>query len=248
MASSLHKEQEILQHFIGCPNIVRCFGGFTSVECERKIFNLFLEYASGGCLLDLMENSGKIPERHVKTVNIKLKVSIPRGCHDTFRREWRGSLLADRMLDCGLSEDSSYTDSRTNINYISNATYIQTGSSKRILPEFRAEFHQRRSLKLTPAKHTNYRIHRKVLQFTHAQVQRITNNFKTVLDKGGFGTVFHSYLDDTQVVVKMLSPSSVQRHKQFHAEVELLLRVNHRNLTALIGYCGDGINMELIYG
>ncbi|WRX27392.1 Serine-threonine/tyrosine-protein kinase [Theobroma cacao] len=190
MASSLHKEQEILQHFIGCPNIVRCFGGFTSVECERKIFNLFLEYASGGCLLDLMENSGKIPERH---------------------------------LDCGLSEDSSYTDSRTNRNYISNATYIQTGSSKRILPEFRADF-------------------------THAQVQRITNNFKTALDKGGFGTVFHSYLDDTQVVVKMLSPSSVQRHKQFHAEVELLLRVNHRNLTALIGYCGDGINMELIYG
>ncbi|KAK6285031.1 hypothetical protein POUND7_003983 [Theobroma cacao] len=67
MASTLHKEQEILQQFSGCPNIVRCFGGFTSVECGRKIFNLFLEYASGGCLADLMkEYGGKIPERHAK--------------------------------------------------------------------------------------------------------------------------------------------------------------------------------------
>ncbi|XP_017978227.1 PREDICTED: mitogen-activated protein kinase kinase 7 [Theobroma cacao] len=67
MASTLHKEQEILQQFSGCPNIVRCFGGFTSVECGRKIFNLFLEYASRGCLADLMkEYGGKIPERHAK--------------------------------------------------------------------------------------------------------------------------------------------------------------------------------------
>ncbi|KAK6267565.1 hypothetical protein QUC31_011725 [Theobroma cacao] len=67
MASTLHKEQEILQQFSGCPNIVRCFGGFTSVQCGRKIFNLFLEYVSGGCLADLMkEYGGKIPERHAK--------------------------------------------------------------------------------------------------------------------------------------------------------------------------------------
>lgn len=48
---------------------------------------------------------------------------------------------------------------------------------------------------------------------------RITNNFERVIGEGGFGTVYHGYLDDTQVAVKMLSPSSVQGYKQFKAEV-----------------------------
>ncbi|XP_021294722.1 LOW QUALITY PROTEIN: probable LRR receptor-like serine/threonine-protein kinase At1g05700 [Herrania umbratica] len=84
-------------------------------------------------------------------------------------------------------------------------------------------------------------------QFTFSEVQRMTNNFERILGKGGFGTVFHGYLDDTQVAVKMLSHSSVQGNRQFQAEVELLLRVHHRNLTSLIGYCKEGTNMGLIY-
>ncbi|XVF26887.1 hypothetical protein REPUB_Repub14bG0058500 [Reevesia pubescens] len=84
-------------------------------------------------------------------------------------------------------------------------------------------------------------------QFTFSEVQRMTNNFERVLGKGGFGTVFHGYLDDTQVAVKMLSHSSVQGFKQFQAEVKLLLRVHHRNLTSLIGYCNEGTNLGLIY-
>ncbi|KAE8699448.1 putative leucine-rich repeat receptor-like protein kinase [Hibiscus syriacus] len=84
-------------------------------------------------------------------------------------------------------------------------------------------------------------------QFSHAQVQRMTNNFETVLGEGGFGKVFLGYLGETKVAVKMLSPSSVQGYKQFQAEVEVLLRVHHRNLTMLIGYCDDGSNLALIY-
>ncbi|GMI82111.1 hypothetical protein like AT1G51890 [Hibiscus trionum] len=84
-------------------------------------------------------------------------------------------------------------------------------------------------------------------QFTHGQVKKMTNNFGTVVGKGGFGTVYHGYLDETQVAVKMLSPSSAQGYKEFQAEMELLLRVHHRNLTTLIGYCDDGSNMGLIY-
>ncbi|XVF86750.1 hypothetical protein PTKIN_Ptkin18bG0067600 [Pterospermum kingtungense] len=55
-------------------------------------------------------------------------------------------------------------------------------------------------------------------QFTFAEVQRMTNNFEKILGKGGFGTVFHGFLDGTQVAVKMLSHSSVQGYKQFQAE------------------------------
>ncbi|KAH1084312.1 hypothetical protein J1N35_024073 [Gossypium stocksii] len=63
----LRKEEEILLKFINCPNIIQCYGGFTSVEREQgKVYNMFLEYAPGGSLLDLMKKyGGKIPERDV---------------------------------------------------------------------------------------------------------------------------------------------------------------------------------------
>ncbi|GMI93761.1 IMPAIRED OOMYCETE SUSCEPTIBILITY 1 [Hibiscus trionum] len=81
----------------------------------------------------------------------------------------------------------------------------------------------------------------------YSEVVMMTNNFERVLGKGGFGTVYHGNFDGNQVAVKMLSESSAQGYKQFHAEVELLLRVHHRNLTTLIGYCDDGTNLGLIY-
>ncbi|CAH8357644.1 unnamed protein product [Eruca vesicaria subsp. sativa] len=81
----------------------------------------------------------------------------------------------------------------------------------------------------------------------YSEVVEMTNNFARVLGKGGFGTVFHGNLDGTQVAVKMLSHSSAQGYKEFKAEVELLLRVHHRHLVGLVGYCDDGDNLALIY-
>ncbi|KAM3699759.1 hypothetical protein ACJW30_05G050000 [Castanea mollissima] len=84
-------------------------------------------------------------------------------------------------------------------------------------------------------------------QFTYPDLLRITNNFERILGKGGFGTVFHGCIENTQVAVKMLSASSVQGYQQFQAEVKLLMRVHHKNLTTLVGYCYEGINMGLVY-
>ncbi|XP_057984361.1 LRR receptor-like serine/threonine-protein kinase IOS1 [Hevea brasiliensis] len=84
-------------------------------------------------------------------------------------------------------------------------------------------------------------------QFAYFEVLEITNNFGSVLGRGGFGTVYHGYLDDIEVAVKTLSPSSVQGYKEFQAEVKLLLRVHHKNLTSLVGYCEEANNMVLIY-
>ncbi|XP_040999964.1 LRR receptor-like serine/threonine-protein kinase IOS1 isoform X2 [Juglans microcarpa x Juglans regia] len=84
-------------------------------------------------------------------------------------------------------------------------------------------------------------------QFTYSELLRYTDNFERILGKGGFGTVYHGYIDDTQVAVKMLSHSSVQGYQQFQSEVRLLMRVHHRNLTTLVGYCYEGTNMGLVY-
>ncbi|KAM6561285.1 hypothetical protein CsatA_030524 [Cannabis sativa] len=56
-------------------------------------------------------------------------------------------------------------------------------------------------------------------QYTYAEVMRITNNFEKVIGKGGFGTVYHGFLNNTQVAVKMLSESSAQGYKELQAEV-----------------------------
>ncbi|XP_010475284.1 PREDICTED: probable LRR receptor-like serine/threonine-protein kinase At1g05700 isoform X2 [Camelina sativa] len=85
------------------------------------------------------------------------------------------------------------------------------------------------------------------LLFTFADVVKMTNNFGRVLGKGGFGTVYHGYYNNLQVAVKLLSETSAQGFKEFRSEVEVLVRVHHVNLTALIGYFHDGDQMGLIY-
>jgi serine/threonine protein kinase len=66
-SSSLMKEAEIFKHFVDCPEIVRCFGVDVTVENGQRLFNLLLEYAQGGTLLDLIKKSGgKMQENNVK--------------------------------------------------------------------------------------------------------------------------------------------------------------------------------------
>ncbi|XP_031285233.1 putative leucine-rich repeat receptor-like protein kinase At2g19210 [Pistacia vera] len=93
----------------------------------------------------------------------------------------------------------------------------------------------------------NESLESKTRSYTYPDLVRFTNNFERAIGKGGFGTVYHGYLDDTQVAVKMLSQSSFQGYKQFKAEIELLMRVHHKNLTTLVGYCDECTNMGLVY-
>ncbi|EOA39342.1 hypothetical protein CARUB_v10012386mg [Capsella rubella] len=97
-------------------------------------------------------------------------------------------------------------------------------------------------------RHSSQSIGAKERRFTYSDILRMTNNFERVLGKGGYGRVYYGNLDGTRVAVKMLLHSSAdQDYRHFKAEVELLLRVHHRNLVGLVGYCDDGNNLALIY-
>ncbi|GJN14993.1 hypothetical protein PR202_gb01877 [Eleusine coracana subsp. coracana] len=85
-------------------------------------------------------------------------------------------------------------------------------------------------------------------RFTYKELEVITNNFKQVLGRGGFGYVYDGFLENgTQVAVKLRSDSSNQGVKEFLAEAQILTRIHHKNLVSMIGYCKDGDYMALVY-
>ena len=62
-------------------------------------------------------------------------------------------------------------------------------------------------------------LQRKSQMYSYYDVLQITNNFNRIIGKGGFGTVYLGFIDDTPVAVKMLSPSAVLGYQQFQTEV-----------------------------
>ncbi|KAK7824336.1 putative leucine-rich repeat receptor-like serine/threonine-protein kinase [Quercus suber] len=98
-------------------------------------------------------------------------------------------------------------------------------------------------------------------QYSYSEVVRATDNFKNAIGEGGFGKVYLGIMrDETQVAIKLLSQSSKQGYKEFKAEVrykspvlfnylklaEILVRVHHRNLVSLIGYCDEVTNANVL--
>ncbi|CAL1360636.1 unnamed protein product [Linum trigynum] len=87
-------------------------------------------------------------------------------------------------------------------------------------------------------------------EFTYQEIIRITDNFRTIIGKGGFGVVYHGHLDDgtrTEVAIKLLSPSATHGSVQFQTEAQLLTRIHHKNLASFVGYCNDGTNVAILY-
>lgn len=82
------------------------------------------------------------------------------------------------------------------------------------------------------------------LHLNFNQVTKATNNFSPSLriGKGGFGTVYRASLDEGQVVaIKRAKREHFKGLRtEFSSEVELLAKIDHRNLVRLLGYVDNG--------
>ncbi|KAL8132617.1 hypothetical protein AgCh_008193 [Apium graveolens] len=87
--------------------------------------------------------------------------------------------------------------------------------------------------------------------FFPLQALEVATNFFSEPNKlghGGFGPVFKGLMPTGQeVAVKKLSLSSRQGLREFTNEVNLLLKVQHKNLVMLLGCCVEGPEKMLVY-
>ncbi|KAE8650997.1 putative receptor protein kinase ZmPK1 [Cucumis sativus] len=84
-------------------------------------------------------------------------------------------------------------------------------------------------------------------RFTYAEMKRATRNFKQVIGKGGFGTVYRGELDDGRIVAVKRLEGILQGDAEFWAEVSIIGKINHKNLVKLWGFCAEEKHKILVY-
>ncbi|XP_015885095.3 cysteine-rich receptor-like protein kinase 10 [Ziziphus jujuba] len=88
------------------------------------------------------------------------------------------------------------------------------------------------------------------LQFDLDTIEAATNNFSddNKIGAGGFGAVYKGTLSNGQkIAVKRLSCSSGQGAQEFKNEASLVVKLQHRNLVRLLGFCLEREEKILVY-
>ncbi|RID56947.1 hypothetical protein BRARA_F00359 [Brassica rapa] len=111
---------------------------------------------------------------------------------------------------------------------------------------------ERKSAKTLPSPRPVFKIHQDdsspFQKFSYKEMRNATNEFKTVIGHGGFGTVYKAEFSDGLVAaVKRMDKASEQSKQDFCREIELLAKLHHRNLVALKGFCIEKKERFLIY-
>ncbi|CAO2188475.1 unnamed protein product [Urochloa humidicola] len=86
--------------------------------------------------------------------------------------------------------------------------------------------------------------------FGYLQILEATNNFlvENKLGQGGFGPVYKGrFPDGLEIAVKRLASHSGQGFIEFRNEVQLIAKLQHRNLVRLLGCCCHGEEKMLVY-
>lgn len=86
--------------------------------------------------------------------------------------------------------------------------------------------------------------------FSYDELAAATGGFgkANLLGEGGFGFVYKGVLSSgKEIAVKSLKSGGFQGEREFQAEVEIISRVHHRHLVALVGYCIADNKKMLVY-
>ncbi|XP_042494952.1 G-type lectin S-receptor-like serine/threonine-protein kinase LECRK3 [Macadamia integrifolia] len=85
--------------------------------------------------------------------------------------------------------------------------------------------------------------------FTYCELEKVTEDFKEVVGRGAFSTVFKGNLSNGMriVAVKKLDKVLAESEREFQTEMRVIAKTHHRNLVQLLGYCCDGPNRLLVY-
>ncbi|XP_031743638.1 cysteine-rich receptor-like protein kinase 29 [Cucumis sativus] len=89
-----------------------------------------------------------------------------------------------------------------------------------------------------------------MIQFDFDSIKAATDDFaiENKLGQGGFGVVYKGQLPNGQLIaVKRLANNSQQGDVEFKNEVLLMLKLQHRNLVRLMGFCSQQTERILIY-
>ncbi|ESQ47968.1 hypothetical protein EUTSA_v10020248mg [Eutrema salsugineum] len=108
----------------------------------------------------------------------------------------------------------------------------------------------RNPTKTFPSPRTNAKILEGLAfrKFSYREMRKATEDFNTVIGRGGFGTVYKAVFSNGLVAaVKRMNKSSEQAEDEFCREIELLARLHHRHLVALKGFCSKKKERFLVY-
>ncbi|CAH1444131.1 unnamed protein product [Lactuca virosa] len=82
------------------------------------------------------------------------------------------------------------------------------------------------------------------------ELKRCTDNFseENVIGSGGYGKVYRGTLTTGhEVAIKRAKQGSLQGAQEFKTEIELLSRIHHKNVVALVGFCYEQGEQMLVY-
>ncbi|KAI3980342.1 hypothetical protein MKX01_003881 [Papaver californicum] len=84
--------------------------------------------------------------------------------------------------------------------------------------------------------------------FSYKEIKAATRNFKEIIGRGSFGSVYHGKLSDCKLVaIKVRLDRSQLSSDSFVNEVYLLSQVRHQNLVSLEGFCYESKHQILVY-
>ncbi|RHN77975.1 putative glycerophosphodiester phosphodiesterase, protein kinase RLK-Pelle-LRK10L-2 family [Medicago truncatula] len=85
------------------------------------------------------------------------------------------------------------------------------------------------------------------IRYSYKDIKKITEQFKTKLGNGGYGSVYKGQLRSGRLAAVKLLDKAKSNGQDFINEVATIGRIHHVNVVQLIGFCVDGSKRALIY-